>query len=590
MQWVPHKRLFSWGPMLFVTLALLVSFLAGRQAAPVWMEKATGDAAFRSASEVAATTERLKQAILGGGNQPISEEVVVATAEDRAPPVVFVTVGRHFGFWALLPAIVTLAFCVLFREPLPALLLGITCGALLLGRVDLTESILLPGMASAQSANILLLYLWLLGTLLGVWSRTGAAMAFAQWTCQHFVRGPRSAKLVAWGLGVIFFQGGTISTVLVGTTVRPITDRYRISKEELAYIVDSTASPIAALIAFNAWPIYVQALILVPGVSYLATEEDRIAFFFSCTPLSFYSVFAVLGTFLLAIDRAPFLGRRFRAAIATSRAKYYDDLAAAGNTDPLTVSDLDEAREAPVQAAAADPKEGEDAFGLSDADPDYSPSAYEFIAALAVLIVTVIGTAALGMGPQVKWAFAAAVVVSVVSALVRGMTIQSLVRGIGNGLRSVTVASVILILAVVLGGLTTELGGGLFLSMAIGDQVPRLLFPGLLFLLTAAMAFGTGTSWGTYAIAFPLTMPLAVEMASVLPEGAALWFVMVCFAAVLNGSVFGDQCSPISDTTILSSLVSGCELMQHVRTQLVPALLAGALAVACWTMAVLVLT
>ena len=134
-----------------------------------------------------------------------------------------------------------------------------------------------------------------------------------------------------------------------------------------------------------------------------------------------------------------------------------------------------------------------------------------------------------------------------------------------------------------LGGITTELGGGLYLSSAIGDNIPRLAFPATLFVLTSIIAFATGTSWGTYAIAFPLTMPLAITLASTLPADSGQWFVMICFAAVLNGSVFGDQCSPISDTTILSSLVSGCDLMQHVRTQLVPALVAGALAMVAWT-------
>ena len=210
-----------------------------------------------------------------------------------------VTVGHHFGFWAIVPAIITLAFCLVFREPLPALLIGIFSAALIMGRFNLTDDVLLPGLASTSAAKIVLLYLWLLGGLLGIWAKTGAALAFADWACKNFVRGPRSAKFVAWILGVVFFQGGTISTVLVGTTVRPVTERNKISPEELSYIVDSTASPIASLIAFNAWPTYVQALIIVPGIAYLATEQDRIAFFFKCAPLSFYSIFAILGTLLL---------------------------------------------------------------------------------------------------------------------------------------------------------------------------------------------------------------------------------------------------------------------------------------------------
>ena len=130
-----------------------------------------------------------------------------------------------------------------------------------------------------NAAGILLLYLWLLGGLMGVWARTGAAQAFAQLMTKHVVKGPRTAKLVAWALGIIFFQGGTMSTVLVGTTVKPIADKENISHEELSYIVDSTASPIACLIPFNAWPAYVQAFLVVSGAGFLATEADRLAFF-----------------------------------------------------------------------------------------------------------------------------------------------------------------------------------------------------------------------------------------------------------------------------------------------------------------------
>ena len=117
----------------------------------------------------------------------------------------------------------------------------------------------------------------------------------------------------------IIFQGGSVSTVLVGTTVKPITDKEKISHEEVAYIVDSTASPIASQLAFNAWPGYIQSFIYVAGVSFLATEVDRISFFFRSVPFCFYAIFAVFFTFLLSIDKAPYLGKQLRDAIKRSR-------------------------------------------------------------------------------------------------------------------------------------------------------------------------------------------------------------------------------------------------------------------------------
>ena len=220
----------------------------------------------------------------------------------------------HFGLWSLLPAFLTISLCLITREPLTALLGGIVVGAVMLGKFDLTGSVLIPSLSTEGAISLLILYLWLLGGLLGLWTKTGAAQAFAHYMTEHFVRGPRSAKLVTWFLGIIFFQGGTMSTVLVGTTVRPLADKAKVSHEEMSYIVDSTASPIAAVIAFNAWPAYVQALIFVPGVSFLATESDRIAFFFSSIPFSFYGMLAVIGTLLLSLNITVFAGKRIRQA------------------------------------------------------------------------------------------------------------------------------------------------------------------------------------------------------------------------------------------------------------------------------------
>ena len=174
----------------------------------------------------------------------------------------------HFAHWSLLPALVAIVLCWVTKEPITSLLGGVVAGALVLGRYDLTGEVLVSSLSTTAAASILILYLWMLGGLLGVWSKSGGAQAFAEFMARRFVTGPRSAKLVAWGLGIVFFQGGTVSTVLVGTTVKPLADDQNVSHEELSYIVDSTASPIASQLAFNAWPGYIQAFIYVSGVSF----------------------------------------------------------------------------------------------------------------------------------------------------------------------------------------------------------------------------------------------------------------------------------------------------------------------------------
>ena len=491
----------------------------------------------------------------------VTEEIAVATVtrDGQTTRVYYrLTAQYHWGYWSLLPAIVAVLLCWVTREPVPALLGGIVSGALILGQYDLTGQVLIPALATTNVAGILLLYLWLLGGLMGIWSRTGAAQAFAEFMTVRFVRGPKTAKLVAWMLGVIFFQGGTMSTVLVGTTVKPIADRENVSHEELAYIVDSTASPIASQLAFNAWPGYVQAFIFVSGVSFLATEADRISFFFQSVPFCFYAIFAVLGTFLLGIEKPLFLGKRLAAAIDRSRATGRLD---ADGAEPLSARELQ----------------------VSNVPAGYTPHVLEFFLPLGTLIGIAIGTFVVTGSPNVHWAFGAALLLAVGMALAKGMALKELMAGFHDGIRGVVLGSVILLLAITIGGVNTQTGGAVFLVDQLGESIPYFLLPVLLQLLTMMIAFSTGTSWGTYAVAFPLAMPLAWAIAGAHGLTHPELFMTLCFAAVMDGSVYGDQCSPISDTTVLSAMCTGCDLMDHVKTQLPQASIAAGLAAVCWT-------
>jgi Na+/H+ antiporter NhaC len=341
--------------------------------------------------------------------------------------------------------------------------------------------------------------------------------------------------------------------------VRPIGDARRVSHEEMSYVVDSTASPIASVLAFNAWPAYVAALTFVPGIAFLATEQDRIAFFFECIPLSFYSLFAVLGTLLLCFDKLPLIGRGL--SYAAERARATGALDAPG-AKPMSSKELE----------------------TTNVPPGYRPHSLDFFLPLILLIGVAIGSFIAWGAPEVHWAFGAAVLMASLMALSRGMSLSDLMEGIGQGFKGVVYASVILMLAITIGAITREVGGGRFLVDQLGQSLPFWLLPAALVTLTVIIAFSTGTSFGTYAVAFPLAMPLAWAIAENQQLDHPKFYLMICFASVLNGSVFGDQCSPISDTTILSSMTTGADLMDHVRTQLVPASVAMTLAVGCWTM------
>ena len=491
----------------------------------------------------------------------ISEEFVVATREgasSQEPTYLQLVISRHWGFWSLLPAFVAVLLCWVTREPITALIGGIVSGAFVLSEYRLFDDVLFTNLGTVSTASILVLYLWLLGGLLGVWSYTGAAQAFAQFMTDRFVRGPRSAKLVAWGLGVIFFQGGTVSTVLVGTTVKPLADKEKISHEELAYIVDSTASPIASQLAFNAWPGYVQAFIFVAGVSFLATEADRISFFFSSVPFCFYAIFAVLGTFLVSVEKPLYLNKELAEAMSRSR----------------TTGELD--RPGAQVLAAKELEKPVEATG-------YQAHLLEFVLPLVLLISVAIGTFIAFGSPKVHWAFGGALLLASLVALARGLTLQQLRESWEMGLKGVVMGSVVLMLAITIGAISQSTGGGAYLVALLGDAVPYFLLPVLLQIMTMTIAFSTGSSWGTYAVAFPLAMPLAWSIATGAELSHPYLFMTLCFAAVMDGSVYGDQCSPISDTTVLSSVCTGCDLMDHVRTQMPQATVAAVLAGVLWT-------
>ncbi|MDE2889941.1 MAG: sodium:proton antiporter, partial [Gemmatimonadota bacterium] len=298
--------------------------------------------------------------------------------------------------------------------------------------------------------------------------------------------------------------------------------------------------------------------IFVSGVGFLATETDRIAFFFQSVPFCFYAIFAVLGTFLLSIERPLFLGKRLKAAMERSRETGQLD---ADGANPLSAKEL----------------QG------SNVPEGYNPHVMEFFLPLISLIGIAVGTFIVSGSPNVQWAFGTALVLAAGMALAKGMSLKDLVAGFHDGLKGVVLGSVILLLAITIGGINKETGGGIFLVEQLGEAIPYFLLPVLLQIMTMVIAFSTGTSWGTYAVAFPLAMPLAWAVAGAHGLSHPELFMTLCFAAVMDGSVYGDQCSPISDTTVLSSMCTGCDLMDHVKTQIPQASIAAFLAAVCWT-------
>jgi len=469
------------------------------------------------------------------------------------------------GWLSVLPALVTLGLAFATRQVVPALFAGILTGSAVLFFVtgDLEKlnpitNYFLPAIGSNKYAQILLIYLWSLGGLIGIWEVTGAARHFADRVGLRFSKSGESSMFFAWLLGCIFHQGGTVSTVLTGSTVKPVADAHDVSHEELAYIVDSTASPIATVLPFNAWPVYVAGLV-AGSIAIIPDEAAGYAFFLKSLPFNFYAIFAVLSTFLFAWGLLPFVPGPMREAQA--RARRGDGLDAP-DASPLTVdTSLAETVERPDVAV-------------------YEPSLIDFLVPLALLLGINVVPVMLGLGSYVNEAFMASLVAAMSIATLRGMSLSTVVSGFVSGCGKMTIGAIILGLAVTISEVSGSLGTADYLVSSGGDAIPAYVLPGLLTALCMIIAFATGTSWGTYAVVFPLAIPLAW---SIVPDPL---YIQICFGAVLGGAVFGDQCSPISDTTILSSMFTGCDLMDHVRTQLPLAGVAAGVGVVLSTLAV----
>jgi len=231
-------------------------------------------------------------------------------------------------FLSLVPAIVAIGLAFLTRQVLLALFLGVVSGGMVMwyqsGDIDqanCVKHLFLPALGQESYATILLIYLWCLGGLMGLWEKSGGALHFAQVVGGKIAVGPRSSLFFAWLLGCVFHQGGTVSTVLAGTTVKPVADKHRISHEELAYVVDSTASPVATVLPFNAWPGFVGALVVgtVPAVLPENDLDTAINFFFSSIKYNFYGFLAVLFTLLTALHVMPWMGKKMSAARERAR-------------------------------------------------------------------------------------------------------------------------------------------------------------------------------------------------------------------------------------------------------------------------------
>jgi Na+/H+ antiporter NhaC len=480
------------------------------------------------------------------------------------------------GWVSLMPAFTAIAVALIIRSVVPALLLGIWLGATALnsftpkgaaiGLLDSFQVFVADAVADADNAAIIL-FTMMIGGMVGIITRNGGMMAIVKMVVSR-ARTAMGAQVAAWLMGLMIFFDDYANTLVVGNTARPITDQLKISREKLAYIVDSTAAPVVSIALITTWIGYEVSLIdqALQGITELE-EVPAYEIFLQSIPYSFYPILAIAFVFMVAVtgrDMGPMYTAELRAR--NGRVLSVDEDAESENSESL------------------DPK------------PDVPARPLNAFIPIIVLVAALLGGLyATGEGDSIRevigdanpykammWAsFIGALTAAAMSIGQRILSTHETVDAWYGGARATLFGMIVLVLAWSMADVTTALNAKGYLITILGESMPAAWVPAAVFVLAGVTAFSTGTSWGTMGILVPLVVPLAWAVMSVngMTEVGDMHILYSSVSCVLAGAVWGDHCSPISDTTVLSSIASGCNHIEHVRTQLPYALLVGFVAI-----------
>lgn len=503
--------------------------------------------------------------------QEISSNITPAAAVEVAAGA---EVTQLPAWTSILPPLLSILLALLFRHVLVALALGVWLGAFLISDLSFVRSFarlfdthVINAIADPGHATILVFSL-LLGGMLGLMTQSGGAKGLASWVDTD-TTSRRRGQLTTWFLGLLVFFDDYANSLLVGSSMRPVTDRLRVSREKLAFLVDATAAPVASLALVSSW-IAVEVGYIADQFSHLGVERDAYLTFIETIPYRFYPILMLLFVAWVAVRC-----RDFGPMLRAERRALHEGLASRPGAQPA--SDFHE-----------------------EAVPEHVPGRplNAVIPVIVVVLVAAIGIYVDGRAKVVSagsdlslraivgeasssaailWGTGAGCVAALALSVGTGaLSFASSIEAWMSGMRSMLFAAVILVLAWALGAVCRDLHTASFLIGAVGDWIAPAWVPATVFVMAALVSFATGTSWGTMAILFPLVVPLALEIA---PGNETI--LLGAVSSILAGSVWGDHCSPISDTTVLSSMASSCDHMDHVRTQLPYALLVGAVSLIC---------
>ena len=461
---------------------------------------------------------------------------------------------------SLIPIIITLVLALTTRNVVVGLFAGVVSGVAMLegtfvdkGPLDsfsaLMKSYLLPQLTDSYNAGVILLLVFI-GGFVALMEKSGGGVAFAKKVTQ-WVASKCQTQLSAWFGGVVIFFSDLGTPLIVGPVFRPLFDKLKVSRQKLAFIIDSTSSPVAILIPFIGWGVYIMSLIQKEFAALNVSMSDWDAFI-GAIPYQFYAFLAIAIVPIVSFFKLDF-GPMAKA----------EQLAEQG-------SDFGKVQES-----------------MNVFTHKNAKSSFVWAPLLVMLVVLCTILVPHGFpfqkvaGSTFRAALSSAYFFAAFTliALMAFYGVRKLSDGIQvylKGMSNMMSVAVILVLAWALSSVGKELGAAAYIAEQAQAGFPYWLLPAVAFLLAGIISFATGSSWGTFAIMMPLVIPTAVAIDAPL---------LVCIGAVLSGGLFGDHCSPISETTILSSTGAGCEQYEHFRTQLPYALLNGMIALGCFLLA-----
>lgn len=485
-----------------------------------------------------------------------------------------------FKFLTLLPPIIAIVLAFITKNVLLSLLMGAFSGAILLSWQDiniiytLINSFLLltkkivGSVASKWNAGIIMQILCM-GGFVALLKNLGGTRAIAERLGKH-IKTSKGAQLICWLFGITLFFDDYANCLTIGPVMRPITDKMKVSREKLAFIIDSTAAPIAGIALISTWIGYELSLIK-DGYALIGQNINAYTVFIGTIPYRFYNILILIFIFLNVI-----LAKEFSAMFKAEKRIKINNKLFNENAKPLiaekdsSIIDINKIKLSiwnaliPIIVLIVS---AISLFYLSGYKTITAGTDKELINLITQSPLSFISLQKIfGSSDASVVLFQSASLACIVSMIIGiGQRIFSLKKAIEiwlQGARSLLITVFILIFAWALTSMIKELGTAKYLVSILSDSIPMVLLPGIIFLLGALISFATGTSYGTMGILTPLVIPLAYAISS------SHEFMLMCIGAVLTGAIFGDHSSPISDTTILSSMGAGSDHIDHVKTQL----------------------